>query len=101
MVCRRVPLWEISILTWISIRRFLLKYASRDEVELLSRGNGGIVEVRKAIAEYEETSPLYGFLKYRRRSVVIKYLPEGCSRLIQGGLRLSSAGQGIRGRSAC
>ncbi|KFA61968.1 hypothetical protein S40285_07799 [Stachybotrys chlorohalonatus IBT 40285] len=62
---------------------FLLKYASRDEIELLSRGNGGIVEVRKAIAEYDESSPLYGFLKYRRRNVIIKYLPEDCSRLIQ------------------
>ncbi|KAJ6439908.1 gpi-anchored cell surface glycoprotein [Purpureocillium lavendulum] len=62
---------------------FLLKYASRDEVELLSRGNGGIVEVRNAVAEYDETSPLYGFLKYRRRNVIIKYLPEDCSRIIQ------------------
>ncbi|KAI9158953.1 hypothetical protein HJFPF1_06956 [Paramyrothecium foliicola] len=61
----------------------ILKYASRDEVELLSRGTGGVVEVRKAITEYEETSPLYGFLKYRRRNVVLKYLPDGCSRLIQ------------------
>ena len=64
--------------------RFLLKYAARDEVELLSNGNGGETELRSAIAEYEEPSPLYGFLKYRRRNVVIKYLPEGCSRLIQG-----------------
>ncbi|KAH7144445.1 hypothetical protein B0J13DRAFT_444280 [Dactylonectria estremocensis] len=62
---------------------FLLKYASRDEIELLSRGSGGIVEVRTRIAEYEETSPLYGFLRYRRRNVLIKYLPEDCSRLIQ------------------
>ncbi|PKS13327.1 hypothetical protein jhhlp_000098 [Lomentospora prolificans] len=62
---------------------FLLKYASRDEIDILARGNGGIVEIRNAISEYEETSPLYGFLRYRRRSVIIKYLPEGCSRLIQ------------------
>ncbi|KAL2156315.1 hypothetical protein VTH82DRAFT_1060 [Thermothelomyces myriococcoides] len=62
---------------------FLLKYASRDEVELLGRGNGGIVEIRNNIAQYEEKSPLYGFLRYRRRSVIIKYLPEDCSRLIQ------------------
>lgn len=64
--------------------RFLLKYESRDEIEVLSRGNGGIVEVRNTVAEYDETSPLYGFLKYRRRSVIIKYLPEDCSRIIQG-----------------
>lgn len=40
--------------------------------------------MRNGIANYEETSPLYGFLKYRRRNVIIKYVPEGCSRLIQG-----------------
>ncbi|KAL6850649.1 hypothetical protein ACO1O0_007773 [Amphichorda felina] len=62
---------------------FLLKYASRDEVEVLGTGKGGIAELRKAVAEYDETNPLYGFLKYRRRNVLIKYLPEGCSRLIQ------------------
>ncbi|KAK4218032.1 hypothetical protein QBC37DRAFT_16185 [Rhypophila decipiens] len=62
---------------------FLLKYASRDEVELLGRGNGGIVEVRNRIAQYEENSPLYGFLRYRRRNVIIKFQPEECSRLVQ------------------
>ncbi|KAK0623581.1 hypothetical protein B0T14DRAFT_184240 [Immersiella caudata] len=62
---------------------FLLKYASRDEVELLGRGNGGVVEVRNGVAEYEEKSPLYGFLRYRRRNVIIKYLPDDCSRLVQ------------------
>lgn len=41
--------------------------------------------MRNAVTEYDETSPLYGFLKYRRRNVIIKYLPEDCSRLIQGG----------------
>ncbi|KAG5928548.1 hypothetical protein E4U42_000465 [Claviceps africana] len=62
---------------------FLLQYEGRDEIQVLSRGTGGIAEVRNAIAEYEETSPLYGFLKYRRRSVIIKYLPENCTRIIQ------------------
>ncbi|KUJ21867.1 uncharacterized protein LY89DRAFT_681244 [Mollisia scopiformis] len=62
---------------------FLLKYISRDEVELLGRGNGGIVEIRNAIAQYEEPSPLFGFLRYRRRNVLIKYVPEECSRLVQ------------------
>jgi hypothetical protein len=64
--------------------RFLLKYASRDELQLLGRGTGGIAEVRNAVAQYEDASPLYGFLRYRRRNVIIKYLPEDCSRLIQG-----------------
>ncbi|CAG9942086.1 unnamed protein product [Clonostachys rosea f. rosea IK726] len=62
---------------------FLLKYASRDEVELLSSGTGGVAEMRGAVTAYDETNPLYGFLKYRRRNVLVKYLPEGCSRLIQ------------------
>ncbi|KAI9897709.1 hypothetical protein N3K66_007565 [Trichothecium roseum] len=64
-------------------RWFLLKYASRDEVELLGSGSGGVVELRHAVEGYQEASPLYGFLRYRRRNVLIKYLPEGCSRLIQ------------------
>ncbi len=42
--------------------------------------------MRNAIDEYDETSPLYGFLRYRRRNVIIKYLPEDCSRIIQGAL---------------
>ncbi|RDW88682.1 hypothetical protein BP6252_00714 [Coleophoma cylindrospora] len=62
---------------------FLLKYTSRDEVDLLGRGNGGIVEVRNAIASYAEPSPLFGFLRYRRRNVLINYVPEDCSRLLQ------------------
>lgn len=66
------------------ISRFLLKYISKDEVELLGRGNGGIVEIRNAITQYEEPSPLFGFLRYRRRNVVIKCVPEECSRLVQG-----------------
>ncbi|OBT62277.1 hypothetical protein VE03_08579 [Pseudogymnoascus sp. 23342-1-I1] len=62
---------------------FLLKYVTRDEVDVLGRGSGGILEIRNAIASYDEPSPLFGFLKYRRRNVLIKYVPEGCSRLIQ------------------
>ncbi|KAJ8122377.1 hypothetical protein ONZ43_g1414 [Nemania bipapillata] len=62
---------------------FLLKYMSRDEIDILDTGNGGITDIRSAIARYEEPSPLYGFLRYRRRSVIIKYIPEDCSRLLQ------------------
>ncbi|KAF2489690.1 hypothetical protein BU16DRAFT_163038 [Lophium mytilinum] len=62
---------------------FLLKYASRDAIEILTRGTGGLVEARGAIAQYEDKSPLYGFLLYRRRKVLIKYTPEGTSRLLQ------------------
>ncbi|KAJ3566889.1 hypothetical protein NPX13_g6969 [Xylaria arbuscula] len=62
---------------------FLLKYASRDEVDILGTGNGGISDIRNAISQYQEPSPLYGFLRYRRRSVIVKYIPESCSRLVQ------------------
>jgi hypothetical protein len=62
---------------------FLLKYASRDAVEILTRGTGGLTEARAAIAQFEEKSPLYGFLLYRRRKVLIKHIPEGTSRLLQ------------------
>ena len=68
----------------MSRSRFLLKYIARDAVDLLGRGNGGVVEVRNAIAQYEEKSALYGFVQYRRRKVVLKYMPEGTSRLLLG-----------------
>lgn len=69
---------------------FLLRYVSRDEITLLDRGTGGVPDVRSAIDSYEEISPLYGFLQYRRRKVVLSYLPEGLSRLIQGTLHPGS-----------
>ncbi|KAK4505590.1 hypothetical protein PRZ48_003553 [Zasmidium cellare] len=62
---------------------FLLKYTSRDAVELLGRGKNGVSEARNAIAGYTEASPLYGLLLYRRRKILIKYIPEGTSRLLQ------------------
>ncbi|KAF2705991.1 hypothetical protein K504DRAFT_387454 [Pleomassaria siparia CBS 279.74] len=62
---------------------FLLKYVSRDAVEVLARGTGGASEARSAIAAFEETSPLYGFVLYRRRKVLIKYIPEETSRLLK------------------
>lgn len=80
----RVHTVQLLILGIISSHRFLLKYASRDEVEVLARGSNGVVEMRSNIEQYEETSPLFGFLRYRRRNVLLKYMPEGCSRLIQG-----------------
>ncbi|EEA26132.1 hypothetical protein TMatcc_005618 [Talaromyces marneffei ATCC 18224] len=61
----------------------LLQYASRDEVTLLGRGTGGVPDVRATVEGYEEKQPLYGFLQYRRRKIVLKYVPEGMSRLVQ------------------
>jgi hypothetical protein len=53
-------------------------------VEVLKTGSGGAADARGTIAQYEDKSPLYGFLLYRRRKVLIKYVPEGTSRLLQG-----------------
>ncbi|KAL8718332.1 MAG: hypothetical protein Q9225_004511 [Loekoesia sp. 1 TL-2023] len=63
--------------------RFLLKYTTRDEVGLLKRGSGGVVDIRDSITQHNEQSPLYGFVHYRRRNVILKYVPEGTSRLLQ------------------
>ena len=62
----------------------LLKYMSRDEVELLKAGGNGASEARDAVTQYEEISPLFGFLQFRRKKVLLKYVPEGTSRLLQG-----------------
>jgi hypothetical protein len=43
-----------------------------------------VSEARLAVEKYEEKSPLYGLVQYRRRKVVLKYVPEGTSRLLQG-----------------
>lgn len=43
-------------------------------------------EVRSVIEKYEEKSPLYGLVQYRRKKVILKYVPEGTSRLLQGEL---------------
>ncbi|KAH6642183.1 hypothetical protein C7974DRAFT_384991 [Boeremia exigua] len=62
---------------------FLLKYTARDAVDVLTTGTGGAQEARAAVAQYEDKSPLYGLLLYRRRKVLVKYVPEGTSRLLQ------------------
>ncbi|KAL1852969.1 hypothetical protein Plec18170_005551 [Paecilomyces lecythidis] len=54
-----------------------------DEISLLGRGTGGVTELRGTIEGYDENSPLYGFLQYRRRKVILRYMPEGMSRLLQ------------------
>ena len=56
---------------------------------LLDKGNGGLAQVEEVVNHYEEKSPLYGFIQYRRRKVVLRYIPEGTSRLLQGNAHLS------------
>ncbi|KAF4553797.1 Hypothetical protein D9617_6g095300 [Elsinoe fawcettii] len=62
---------------------FLLKYVSRDTIELLGSGTSGVFEARTCMSSYEEKSPLYGLIMFRRKRVLIKYIPEGTSRLLQ------------------
>ena len=63
---------------------FLLRYTARNEVDLLSEGNVGFEEAREAITRYEEKSPLYGWISFHQRKVLLQYIPEGTSRLLQG-----------------
>lgn len=51
---------------------------------LLEKGSGGLAELEETVDRYEEQSPLYGFVQYRRRKVVLRYIPEGTSRVLQG-----------------
>ena len=74
----------------IVANRFLLKYTTRDAVDVLTTGTGGAHEARAAVAQYEDKSPLYGLLLYRRRKVLVKYIPEGTSRLLQGTPNIST-----------
>lgn len=82
---RSAPLHFLPrIMANIHSPRFLLKYVSRDELAVLARGSGGIVELRLEMLKFEEPAPLFGLVRYRRRSVLIKFVPETCSRLVQG-----------------
>lgn len=40
-------------------------------------------DVRNAIDALEQSEPLYGFLQYRRRKIVLNYLPDDLSRLVK------------------
>lgn len=76
------PLSHTRMLTLVS--RLLLKYVSRDAVDVLDRGTRGAPECRATLVQYDEKKPLYGFLLYRRRRVLVKYTPDGTSRLLLG-----------------
>ncbi|PWW79521.1 hypothetical protein C7212DRAFT_341801 [Tuber magnatum] len=64
-------------------RRFWIKYTSRDDVELLCRGNNGSEEMREASSKEPNDSPLYGFIRFRRRNILIKYIPQETSRVLK------------------
>lgn len=85
MVCQHcAPCTVPSPANHTFFSRFLLRYTSRDAIQVLTRGTGGAAEARSVIAAYEDKSPLYGLLLYRRRKVLLKYVPPETSRLLQG-----------------
>ena len=51
---------------------------------MLGSGKAGFSEAREAVAKYEEESPLFGLVVYKRKKALLKYVPEGTSRLLQG-----------------
>lgn len=53
-------------------------------IALLGREDEGVVEVKDAADQYGKPMFLYGFVNNRRRKVILKYLPDGVSRLLQG-----------------
>jgi len=42
--------------------------------------------MREAAAKEPNDSPLYGFIRFRRRNILIKYIPEETSRVLKGKL---------------
>ncbi|KAL9088832.1 MAG: hypothetical protein Q9159_002868 [Coniocarpon cinnabarinum] len=56
----------------------------------------GVEECRQALVDFSEKSPLYGFLRFHEKSIVIKCIPEGTSRLLQGGTKANAISQSAR-----
>ena len=53
-------------------------------MELLASGTNGTEGMRLAAYTQPDDSPLYGFIKFRRRAVLVKYVPDGTSRVVKG-----------------
>ena len=67
----------------------LLKYTSRDAVGLLARSSdqdhGELVsQIQEILAGQAEKSPVYGFLHHDGQKLLLKYIPNGTSRLLIG-----------------
>ena len=61
--------------------RLVLAYTSR--AALCLRGQGiGLPELRKQLEEEDEV--LFGFLRFRRRGIVLQYTNPDCSRVVKG-----------------
>ncbi|KAJ6261901.1 hypothetical protein Dda_2700 [Drechslerella dactyloides] len=62
---------------------FLMKYETRDDIALLGKGASAVKEMRELISEQQDDSPIYGFIRYRRRNILIKLVPENTSRVLK------------------
>ena len=59
----------------------MLAYTSRSALELRAQGIG-LPDLRKQLEEEEEV--LFGFLRFRRRGIVLQYTHPDCSRVVKG-----------------
>jgi len=62
-------------------RRLVLVYSSRSTLALRAEGMG-LPELRKELEDEEEV--LFGFLRFRRRGIVLQYTNPDCSRVVKG-----------------
>ena len=58
-----------------------MAYTSRSALELRAQGVG-LPDLRKQLEEEEEV--LFGFLRFRRRGIVLQYTNPDCSRVVKG-----------------
>lgn len=63
---------------------FLLKYETRDDIVLLGKGASAVKDMRELISSEPDDSPIYGFIRYRRRNILIKLVPDNTSRVLKG-----------------
>ncbi|KAF3902804.1 hypothetical protein AA313_de0205354 [Arthrobotrys entomopaga] len=62
---------------------FLLKYETRDDIALLGKGASAVKDMRELISHEPDDSPIYGFIRYRRRNILIKLVPDNTSRVLK------------------
>ncbi|KAK6533517.1 hypothetical protein TWF694_002456 [Orbilia ellipsospora] len=62
---------------------FLMKYETRDDIVLLGKGASAVKDMRELISHEPDDSPIYGFIRYRRRNILIKLVPDNTSRVLK------------------
>jgi hypothetical protein len=61
--------------------RLVLAYESRSTLTLRAQGIG-LPDLRKQLEDEDEV--LFGFLRFRRRGIVLQYTNPDCSRVVKG-----------------